>query len=554
MQTLTITTDNPNAALRQASQQWDIPLERIDFDILSYQTYYKGNIDAEWIMLLTSRLEDSLLEKEIRSSSFYLKQEYQLTFKPLEEHPHFKIKLSLATDRLKTKAVAIIDPSSQIPLKKGIQEYLKALLHKKKLRAGMMIGITDNDLEQEINKLLLAIQKEGSLSKPYRLPITSFITPIFSVDDTILLHYKKNKRNSNFIEGVDADDLIMEYIFPKAGVEGRSCTGEHIAIKEPLIRYASSIAIDPETITTQEDEHSIRYYATKSGFVQRISGIFSIANELRIQGASFKKTGSIEVGEEKDIHVKIHHKHRIDDAISSGIKVDVQKLDVKGSVGSHTQIQAIDVAIDSLTHKKSIIEAQENATIHLHRGTLKAKIATINILESGIVEAEEVHVSKMSGGEIIARRVTIDTLYSNAKVSAVESIEINTIVGNGNNLIINPNASQSYLDEITALTEQIKNTTAQIHQTRHVYNQVENRFSKLLALDKELTLMENELATLQEADLHAIITHHDNYNGHTRIHFIDPITSQTHAISPKGEVLHIRLKNDNGMKKFIFES
>ena len=186
---------------------------------------------------------------------------------------------------------------------------------------------------------------------------------------------------------------------------------------------------------------SIRFYATQSGYVKRQNGIFSISHELRLKGASFKDTGSIETGSDKEIHVKINHEDDSKDAVGSGVNIDVQTLDVKGTIGSNTKIQACDVTIGAQTHKRSQIEVQENATIHLHRGDLKAKNATIEILEAGKIEAQTVRITKMMGGEIIADHVIIDTLYSNANITALKSITIQSIVGDGNNLIINPKSN-----------------------------------------------------------------------------------------------------------------
>ncbi|OYZ56656.1 MAG: hypothetical protein B7Y17_06765, partial [Sulfuricurvum sp. 24-42-5] len=358
---------------------------------------------------------------------------------------------SIAFNKYRTKIVAVIDPASTLPLKKGIQEYLKETIYRKKLRNGYLVGITDQTLDQEIKALLLKIQKEGPLKEPYRLPIATFYSPTLPVNDNIILHYKKIQRENNLVDGVAVDDLIFEYIFAINGIDGRSCTGEHIHVGEPLIRYGHAIGIDSQTMRAEEDHHSIRFYATKSGFVERKNGLFTISQDLHLKSASFKSTGSLEAGSEKEINIKIGAGEEGDDAVGSGVNIDVQTLDVKGTVGSNTKIQACEVTIGAQTHKKSLIEVEENATIHLHRGNLKAKNATINVLEAGTVEAQTVYVKNMSGGEIIAQRVIIDVLYSNAKITALESIEIKSIEGNGNELIINPRAIPSYYDQISIL-------------------------------------------------------------------------------------------------------
>ncbi|MDQ1297472.1 MAG: hypothetical protein QG558_10, partial [Campylobacterota bacterium] len=56
---------------------------------------------------------------------------------------------------------------------------------------------------------------------------------------------------------------------------------------------------------------------------------------------------------------------------------------------------------------------------------------------------------------------------------------------------------------------------------------------------------------LYDADLHAVVTYHKEYDGHTRIQFIDPKTKKIHAVSPHGKITHIRLRKEGDEKKFF---
>jgi hypothetical protein len=600
LDTIHISTFNVLDELKKIAQQESLPLEAIDFDLLSYQTQYKGIVDEDWKALEGDDLKGVATEVEIRSKIFLLRQEYYIKIHPVRQNPHFNLRFTMASDKYKSKLVAIVDPSSSLPLKKGIQEYLKETIYHKKLRNGYMVGITDGNLEKEIHAMLLKIQKEGPLKEPYRLPIATFYSPTLPVNDNIILHYKKIQRENNLVDGVAVDDLIFEYIFAQNGIEGRSCTGEHIPVDEPLIRYQHAIGIDSQTIRAEEDHHSIRFYATKSGFVERKNGIFGISQDLHLKSASFKTTGSLEAGSEKEINIQIGEGEEGDDAIGAGVNIDVQTLDVKGTVGSNTKIQACELTIGAQTHKKSLIEVEENASIHLHRGNLKAKNATINILEAGTVEAKTIYVKNMSGGEIIAERVIIDVLYSNAKITALESIEIKSIEGNGNELIINPRAIPSYYDQISVLENDLagkqfelqkkgkeylqrevtlqeqhrriepiiqkvnhairenrvpnKADKVRIMQYNHAIQTLKNEEIMIKAQEEAIHALERKLDGLYDADLHAVVTHRKEYNGHTRVQFIAPKTGKVHAISPNGNVTHIRLHKEGDEKKFFFES
>ncbi|OHD85457.1 MAG: hypothetical protein A3I60_03350 [Sulfuricurvum sp. RIFCSPLOWO2_02_FULL_43_45] len=594
------TSTNVMADLLQTANAQGIPADDLDFDLLSYETYFKGTIDEDWQNLRDCILLDRTTESEIRSKIFIIRQEYQIRIHEYKAHPYLDLRFSLATDKYKSKVVAIIEPSSKIPLKKGVQEWLKEAIKAKMLRHEFLVGLYDGNLDREINRLLLKIQKEGPLSAHYKLPIGEFFPPVLPIDDKIILHFKQNKESKSFIEGVQPGELIFEYIFPKHGRDGRGCDGSFIEVPEPKVKYASYIVINEETIYSEEDASSIRFYASVSGFVERKKGTFTVSQELHIESASFKKTGSIETGLEKEISLKIKRNESNEDSIGSGVTIDVQKLDVSGTVGGNSKIQACEVNIGAQTHRNSHINVTEVANIHLHRGNLTAKEANIDILESGKVEADIVRVKKMVGGELTAREIHIDILYSNARITALESITIGTIEGEGNKLIIDPHSIECYQDKISALEIDIRDKVSRIQMESKEFanrqlsfkeknsrikqiqqrvinaqkNGTESMKADLIRLqqykieaetlkkshediklsEEHLIALKDELNKLYAADLHAVVTHHGIYNGKNRIVFIDPKTRQEYGITPEGKVTHIRLRQEGDEKKILLES
>lgn len=48
----------------------DKTIQTIDFELLSYRTFYRGTVDEEWFLLKESRLEYETTEIEIRSKKF----------------------------------------------------------------------------------------------------------------------------------------------------------------------------------------------------------------------------------------------------------------------------------------------------------------------------------------------------------------------------------------------------------------------------------------------------------------------------------------------------
>jgi hypothetical protein len=596
---VTVLSTNIVQDIKRVALEQRVPVDSLDFDLLSYETSFKGTVDEEWHIFEGDILTQTT-EIEVRSPHFLLKQEYQIYIHSQKPHPYLDLHFTIATDKTKSKVIAVIEPSSKIPLKKGIQEWIKEAITRKMLRHGLMIGLYDQNLEREINRLIAKIQKEGPLVYLYRMPVGEFFLPIMPLNDKVILHFKDKNTTNSMIEGVNPGDLILEYIRPKPGRDGRSCTGEHIAVPDPVVKYAPYMVVDPETIQSEEDEESIRFFAKVSGYVDRKQGMFYISQELQIENASLRKTGSIETGIDKDISLKINQKVDNEDAVGMGVNIDVQKLDVSGTVGGNAKIQACEVNIGAQTHKKSEINVSETANVHLHRGNLKAKEANITILEAGKVEADIIRIQKMVGGEIIAREIYIDTLYSNASITALESITIQTIEGDGNNLIINPHAIERYHKKIIHLENEIKEKNTQFQfltkdflNKKNAFEEKNNRIkdiqarvlikqkngetpmkadlvrlqqykqeretlqeisSNLEASRVAVETLQEKLDHLYEADLHAVITHHGIYNGHNRIIFVDPKTSREYAISPEGKVTTIRLRKENDEKKILLES
>ena len=597
---VTKASTNIKEDLRLAASDRKIRADEIDFDLLSYETYYKRFDDTEWHPMNGSNLLAQITAEEIHSSEFLLSQEYQIRIRPFVPHQYLDLRFSVAMSKAKGIVTALIDPASTIPLKKGVQEWIKEAIDHKKLRLGFMIGMADEELRDEIIRLLAKIQKHGPLTQPYPLRIATFFPPVPVVNDAIILHYQKDNKNKSMIEGVQPGDLLIEYILPKAGCSGRGCDGVPIVVPEPIIKYADAIKVDDATIETRKDEKSIRYYARISGFVKRENGVFQVAQVLNLESVSMKKTGSIEPGMDKDISLEVNQEAFSEDAIGMGVHIDVQTVNISGTVGENTQIKAEDLSIGAQTHRKSVIDVTQGANIQLHRGELKAKEANIDVLEGGRVEADVVRVNKMLGGEIVARKVYVDVLYSHGRIVALESIEINRITGEGNSLIINPDAVLAYHEKITKMLDKIqeresalkedkenlherqqlfqgknarikhfkqrilnaqqsgkepmKADMVRIHQYKAEASQLSLAASKLSEAEKYLEDLNASLGKLYEADLHGVITHFGVYDGNSRVMFIDPKTHEEYSIFPKGAVAHITLELSGDRKRLRMDS
>lgn len=583
-----------------AASDRKLRLEEIDFDLLSYTTYCKKSESNDWSPISGGNFVSQISEEEICSCEFLLKQEYEIKIRPYVPHQYLDLRFNVGMSKAKGIITALIDPASTIPLKKGVQEWIKDAINRKKLRLGFMIGMSDEHLDKEIHRLLATIQKNGPITAPFPLVIGSFCPAVDVVHDAAILRYKKldeEREEESYIQGVKPGDLVLEYIFPKKGRNGRGLDGAPIVVPEPIVKYAGAIVVDPATITTQQDENSIRYHATTSGFIKRDKGVFKVANDLHLESVSMKTTGSILAGTDKEISLKVEQRDCGEDAVGIGVNIDIQTVDISGTVGENTKIKACDLNIGAQTHKKSTMEVTGIANIKLHRGNLKAKEANIDVLEGGIIEGDIVRVKKMLGGEIIAREVFIEVLYSHSKIIALESIEIGSIEGEGNTIAIDPDSVGVYHERISVLVDGIKekeellqgtkkelgmkqvvfkDKTAQakriqqrivdakqnrrdpletdiitIQQYRAEAGRIQAHTVKVAEDENALLLLREGLNTLYEADLNGIVTHHGVYLGNSRVVYVDPKTRQEYATFPKGKATHIRLQKKEREKVLV---
>lgn len=585
--------------LRLAASDRKLSSEEVDFDLLSYETYYKRVSDKEWQVMPSGDIYPQIPPQELYCEEYLLSQEYQIRIRPSVPILYLDLRFSVGISKAKGVVTAIIDPSSTIPLKKGVQEWIKTVINKKKLRLGYLIGTDDEQLDKEILRLLARIQKQGPLAEPYSLPIGSFFPPINTIDDKVVLHYKKqdeNPEDPSYIHGVQPGDFIMEYIFPKKGRNGRGLDGGVIVVPEPVIKYAGVMKIDDATIRSTQDEKGIRYFSLASGFVKREKGIFLVAQDIYLESVSVK-TGSVVPGWDKDITLTVEQKNSGEDAVGSGLRIDIKTVDISGTVGENTKIRACDLSIDAQTHKKSTIDVSGVANIKLHRGDLKAKEANIDVLEGGMIEGDIVRINKMLGGEIIARKVYIETLFAHGKIIALESIEVQNIEGEGNTMSIDPAFFDVYHEQIAEVTAKIldkenslredkkqlgmkqfafKEKNVQMKRFQQRIADAKNNGREPLEIDvlsmkqyraeagrlqllsakvveeeNALHVLREILQTLHEADLHGVITHHGVYYGNNRVQFIDPDTRQEYSVFPKGNVLNIRLQKRGDEKALL---
>jgi len=584
-------------ALIEFSKDRKMDVKSLDFELLSFETLLKNENDTEY-KIITNK--DEISQESFLNPTTIIIQEYSIRIMPKEPKVP-KVKITLGVNKLKTKAIATLHKGTL--LNKDItSENIKDLIWHKKLLSGLFIGIFEKNLDAQIKKLLQVVPKEKALLKDLKFSVAQGIEPVLPIDAKIEKLYEKTHSNSDsLIDSIDKGDKVLLYTKEQLGKDGRACNGRYLKMRTPKTENLQPI--HDESIINKENSQVIEYFANDDGYIVHEGSNICISKTLKLEGADFKSTAHIDGGDSsKDISVHIKHKKsHAEDAVSSGVNIDVKELNIDGSVGSNVKITTQELNIDAQTHKQSKIEVENSANVKLHRGDMIAKDATIEILESGTITAHNsIHIKKMLGGEAIAPIVKIDELLSNATIIASKLIEIKLINGENSTLKIDPKSIKSYHKNLSTLQEEQK---VQIHTLKIMQEEIQEKMKehsqrvdrikvfqqrvlknqkagkapmkqdiirirefkkdalrlqeeqkKVVNFETKLKTTTEELDKLYNKDLHAKIISHSPHNGHNKIIFVNMKTEEEIIHLADGDIETISLVlNEKGERVLHFQ-
>jgi len=592
------TSNSIPKTLQEFSQERKIDIRLIDFELLHFETLIRRKDTTEF-----TQVEDlkTITKVDFLTQETQIIQEYSIKIMPRRKPlTHSNIKLILGVNKLKTKAILTIAKGSLFHKHSKILQEFRDMLWKKKLQAGIFIGLFEPQLATQLKKVLHIIPFDQPLAKELKFNVALGIEPKVPIDARFEPLYLQ-KEHQSIIEGVDARELVARYIKEKRGKDGRACNGRYITVRAP--KTLNPKPQTDATICIEETPDTLEYFANDDGYVVLKKNKLFISKTLKLAGANFKSSATIDAGDEnRDIAVHIEHqKSHSEDAIGSGVTIDVKELHVDGSVGANVSISTHELNVDAQTHKNSKIEVANQANVKLHRGDMVANNAQIDMLETGKVQAHQsIHIKKMLGGEAIAPIVKVNELLSNSTIIASELIEIHSIEGENNHLIIHPQAIDSHHKDIKEIKETLKiqeKTFLQLEkdfklkQTQHLAQvrriktfqarikqakqdarppmkqdliriklfkqESQNLAQEEIALEqhhKDIEELKKQLHKLQEQDLHAKIITQSSYDGHTKITFITSDTQEHISARPEGKIATITLKyNEKGEKVLHFQ-
>ncbi len=463
-----VESENIPRELKSVAVANKLRVDELDFKILKVKTLYSDGKEEGWIEVDDAKLKMFDSEDFLLNENLKIKQSFKVDIhKKIDEEERPKLPdITLSGNKLLTRIIANIKKDLHLKYFSQLEASIIEEINKKKIKAGVFVGVNDANLQREVKKIVAGVRVNGVLSEDHSFIVSQCIDPIAPINDDLIYHYKKKIKKEDahgrvdysrrgYILAVDENECVIEYIKAKKGKAGRNCQGKYLAVAEPKVQHEVAISVS-ENITKKEDEDRIKYISKKSGYVTEISpNSFDIDDQMEIDEISFRSTGSIETSMSSNVKINIKEADTLKDAIGPGMSVETSELNVDGNVGSGAKIKVNKLQIGGQTHKTSTIYAKE-AHIVTHRGEITGEVISIDRLEGGKVIGDIVEIKQVIGGEIIAKSVLIDELVSNATIIASERIEIKELKGNNNKFLIDPTVTKEFNEQIEKINQEIK--------------------------------------------------------------------------------------------------
>lgn len=488
MKPIIVRTGNIAKELLQAASNYKLPVSSLDFNLLDTQTFSRMTTDggqAEWTELTNDEIND-ISGDLFLNPKFELKQVHEIEIFLIDQNEKLhEMDISIGGNSTLCKIYLTVKAGSIAHYSETFEADLVALVNKKKLRANLMIGIFDSAMKENLREMIAKTRIHGEyrFETQERYLVAESYEPVATINDSLVLHFGEKNENKDekgrvdytkrgYLNSVITGDLLIEYIKPQKGENGRNCRGELILPKEPVVRNEPTFGVS-DAIDVIDTQMSIEYRAKSGGYVIFEGGMYDIRKEMEVTEISFKSTGSIESQLDADVSINVKEKDPLKDAIGMGMEVKVNVIHVDGNVGPNAKVTALKATIEGQVHQSAVVSADE-LTISVLKGTAYGKEVHVTRLEQGIIEADKVTVTQASGGKIRAKEIIIEVLGSHVVMTASKKIEIKKMHGGENVFIIDPllNESSEHLKAEAKKMAEIQNMIKEIEKELSGYEKI----------------------------------------------------------------------------------
>lgn len=475
-----VTTSSVAQTIEHFCKEKNIPLQKIDFDLLGFKTEISSSTTDEKPKTATYPIN----EEEWLDKTLSFRQSYDIFLRFATPSPDFQVQLGFGGNKYLTSVIAFIKPTSILANLENIEEKLETELNKKKLRLGMMIGIYDENMKKSIKSLADYLRSGSKLERDFKIDIFNGPEFVPTRDDKLDLLFQKTD-GGNVKPGVfstTAGSTVMVYIKAKLGKESRDSKGRFLEVVEPKVTNETDIKVGEGIEIIDSDDERV-YKAKKTGFIVFDGASLDVTEEMALHEVSLK-TGSIDAGMDANAKLDITDDNPDSEAIGDNMSVRAAVINVQGSIGANASIEAKEVSIGGQTHKTSKIIAGK-AHIKNHKGYIEADEVEIDTLEGGEVVAKKAVIGTSIGGKVKADECYIKVLGSNNIIETTKLVEIENPQGGENKIVVEAAANAGDMKELNDLEAKISKLQKGIEEKEEY-------------LKKELKEVESATASVNE--------------------------------------------------------
>ena len=182
------------------AKSYDVKVNTIDFNILEVQTYTRmsdGTKETEWEEISQDELYELDDASALLNPHFQIKQMYEVEFfSKKEDVPYKDFHLAIGANATKCKVYLRIKEGSEISYSSRLEKELQILINKQKVRAGILIYIFDEMMDEVISKICahIRVQEKVTYAKNETILIAESYEPTLTLNDKLILHYNKRKK------------------------------------------------------------------------------------------------------------------------------------------------------------------------------------------------------------------------------------------------------------------------------------------------------------------------------------------------------------------------
>jgi len=373
---------------------------------------------------------------------------------------------------------------------------LNNIIKKRKARFGFIIADEYNSIDTftELKPVIdNIINNDGKLTEKIKVLVSQTFLRIepepFLLDMKAEIGKDKIDDKDKIFYIVTQGEVALVSKKGKTGTHGRdhygkllpaSCT-DNDDIKPMKLRF------DPKHIKEVEVDGEYFYYALDNGYIyiDHFTDFSEIVFNNTFEAKTINKyaTGDVNL---PNTAIKVVDRNNSNDLIYEAT-VNSEKLDVIGSIGEHSIINACAIIVQGTTHITSTLKG-DDVDIKIHKGNIDAKNVNIKDVETGsFIRGNIVHIDRALGGTIIGNEVYIKECRNNNNIIAKKIVEIKNITGENNKIGIEYGLSEDDKMEMDDLKKELRSISFKMHNDN-------------LALKKLLEIIESQKGQKKELE------------------------------------------------------